>query len=377
MSRLPFAAAGVLGAVMLAAVTPGRAATLAPQPAQKTFVYIVNYNHNTLVGYAETADGSLRRCARIRTPAGPEAVAIAGTRFVLTVDSGANALSSYRIDAATGALQAVGNWHETPGSSPFSVSVTPGGHFAYVANSGNATVGAYRIRAGGQLLRAAVQREPQGASPYHVAFAPDGQFAYVANYGNDTIGIFRRTPGRAALTRIGVYHEPTGDGPYDLAVGPDGHYLYVADFRSNILLVLQIHKNGLLSQRDRVAEPFDHHRDSLVIDPSGRYLFVANTSANDITAFHIQQTTGRLTRAGRVPTGGYPFSLTLDKAARFVYAVNFGSSTISGYRLDHRTGLLAPLGITHEPGAAGPYGIAAVTLPGRTGAARPVSKKTR
>ncbi len=367
----------MLAAALLVTVTPAQATASSAGSARKTLVYIVNYNHNTLVGYAEHTDGSLRRCARVRTLAGPEAVAIVGTRLVLTADSGANAIGSYGIRAATGALYPISNAREAPGSSPFSISVTPGGHFAYVANSGNATVSAYRITAGGQLIPAGRAQEPRGASPYHVTFNPGGQFAYVANFGNDTIGIYRRTPGHAALTRLGVYHEPAGDGPYDLATGPDGHYLYVADFRSNILLVLKILQNGLLSIRDRVAEPFDHHPDSLVIDPSGRYLFVANTSANDITAFRIQQATGRLARVGRVPTGGYPFSLTLDEAARFVYAVSFGSSTINGYRLDRHTGLLTPLGTTHEPGAAGPYGIAAVTLPGRTGAARPVSKKTR
>ncbi|MHB1565487.1 MAG: lactonase family protein [Acidiferrobacter sp.] len=330
-----------------------------------TYVYVANYNNSTISIFAERADGQLLARGQVSTPSGPESIVITHDGLVLTADSEADAVSSFRIDKHTGALSMVGQWHEASGANPFSVATTPTGHFAYIANSGNGTVGIFRIATNGRLTADGTVHEPASASPYCVTFTPSGHFAFVANFGNDTIGIYQRLPGHGHLLRLGVYQEPIGDGPYCLAVGPDGRYLYVADFRSNILLVLQILKNGQLRRRDRVVEPFDHHPDSLVIDPSGRYLFVANTSAHTIAVFRISQQDGHLAHVGHVTTGSYPFSLTLDPAEHFAYVVNYGNSTISCYRVNRTTGLLVPIGVTHEVSYADPYGIAAITFQGR------------
>ncbi len=331
----------------------------------RTFVYVANYNTSTIGVYAERGHGHLVASQSVPTPGGPESIAADARGYVITADSLAHAVSAYRVDPASGRLTRVAVRFERPNANPFSVATSPGGRFVYVANSGDSTVGIYRLHRGPQVLVPAGHvHEAAGASPYSITFAPNGRTAYVANFGNATIGMYRRRPGHAALAPLGIFHEPPGDGPYGLAVGPDGRFLYVADFRTTVILVLAIGPQGRLSLKDRVTEPFDHHPDSLTIDPSGRYLFVANTSANDISIFRIDQADGRLTHVGHVPTEGYPFSLTLDSAARFVFAVNYGNSTISRYRLDRHSGLLAAIGTTPEATDADPYGITALTVPG-------------
>ncbi len=332
----------------------------------RTFVYVANYNNSTVSVYAEHGKGRLVASQSMPTPGGPESVVADPLGYVVTADSLAHAVSAYRIDPADGRLASAAVRPQGPNTNPFSVTASPGGRDIYVANSGDGTVGIYRMRGPqGVLIPDGRVHEAPGAKPYSVTFTPNGRYAYVANFGNATIGMYRRAPGHAALMALGVFHEPPGDGPYGLAVGPDGRFLYVADFRANVLLVLAIGANGRLTLKDRVTEPFDHHPDSLVIDPSGRYLFVANTSANDISIFRIDQANGRIAHVGRVPTGGYPFSLTLDTAARFVFAVNFGNSTISRYRLDRSSGLLTAIGTTAEASDADPYSITAFTVPGR------------
>ncbi len=344
----------------------------------KTFVYVANYNNSTIAAFIERHDGLLIPNGSSATPTGPESIAIDKEGFVVTADSLAHAISVYRIKKASGRLVRTAVQVERPTANPFSLTTSPLGHFLYVANSGDSTVAIYRLHAHtGAVTKDGQIREAHGASPYAVALTPHGRHVYVANFGNDTIGMYERIAGHGHVRRLGVFHEPLGDGPYGMSVGPSGRFLYVADFRANVLLVLAIGPQGQLSVRDRVAEPFDHHPDSLVIDPSGRYLFVANTSANDISIFHINQTTGGLAHVGRVATGGYPFSLTLDAAARFVYAVNFGNSTISRYRLNRDTGRLVTIGTTKEVSYADPYGIAAVTFPGRGRGKAPVRKKAR
>ncbi len=330
----------------------------------RTFVYVANYNNSTIGVYTEDNRGNLVTSQTVPTPGGPESIVADPLGYVITADSLAHAVSAYRVNPADGRLTRAAVRLESPRANPFSLTASPGGHFVYVANSGDSTVGIYRLRRGRtRLFPDGRVHEAPGATPYSVAFTPNGRYAYVANFGNATIGMYRRTPRHAALTSLGVFHEPPDDGPYGLAVGPDGRFLYVADFRANVLLVLGIGAHGRLSLKDRVTEPFDHHPDSLVIDPSGRYLFVANTSANDISIFRIDQADGRITHVGRVPTGGYPFSLTLDRAARFVFAVNYGNSTISRYRLDRHSGLLTVIGTTPEASDADPYGITALTVP--------------
>ncbi len=340
-----------------------------------TFVYVANYNNSTIAAFAERDKGALQALPSIRTPGGPECVVADRRGAVITADSLAHAVSAYRVAPGTGRLTPGSVYTEAAGANPFSLSASPGGRYIYVANSGNSSVGIFRLHAPARLAEVGMIHEAPGSEPYAVAITPNGRYAYVANFGNATIGMFRRRPAHGQLAALGLFHEPPGDGPYGLAIGPDGRFLYVADFRANVLLVLAIAKNGTLTLKDRVTEPFDHHPDSLVIDPSGRYLFVANTSANDISVFRIDQKTGRLTHVGRIPTGSYPFSLTLDSAARFVFAVNFGASTISRYRLDKHSGTLTAIGTTAEAAYADPYSIAALTIRHPAPAAPPLPEK--
>lgn len=329
--------------------------------AAQTFVYVANYNNNTISAFKEQKNGNLIPRGQTPVLSGPESITTNPYGWVLTADSSANAVTACKINTHTGRLRVIENRHEAPNANPFSLTTTPNGHFVYVANSGNNTIGIFRITQT-RFLSVGVTTENHGTSPYNIALTPNGKFLYVANFGNDTIGIYQRHPGHGALIARGTFSEPPGDGPYGLAVGPSGHFLYVADFRANVILVLHIARNGQLNLSARVTEPFDHHPDSLVVDPSGHNLLVANTSANDISLFRINQKNGHLKHIGHVATGGYPFSLTLDAAAHYVFVVNYGTSTINRYRLNSTTGILTPTGITHEVTNADPYGITAITL---------------
>jgi len=339
----------------------------------QTFVYVANYHKSTISVFQEDHSGTLRAIQEIRTPSGPESVVIDKKGFVITADSLAHAISAYRVNTKNGHLSQTSVKYEAVRANPLSVTTTPHGHFVYVANSGDNTVGIYHLGNDGTLTKVGLVREAPTARPYAVTLTPNGRYVYVANFGNATIAFYKRELGHGHLQALGIFHEPRGDGPYGMSTGPDGRFLYVADFRANVLVVLAIGTDGGLSLQDRIAEPFDHHPDSLVIDPSGRYLFVANTSANDVSIFHINQSDGRLRHVGHVPTGSYPFSLTLDAAARFVFTVNFGAGTISRYRLDHHSGMLSPIGTTAETPFADPYSIAALTIPENTAPKAPIT----
>jgi hypothetical protein len=63
--------------------------------------------------------------------------------FAYVANSGDGTVSAYKIDSTTGALSMVGSFQA--GSDPTSVAVDPSGKFAYVANFNDDTVSAYTI----------------------------------------------------------------------------------------------------------------------------------------------------------------------------------------------------------------------------------------
>ena len=81
-------------------------------------------------------------------------------------------------------------------------------------------------------------------------------------------------------------------------------------------------------------------------------MYVSNRGHDSIAIFGIDQSTGRLTAAGHVPTQGRtPRNFAIDPTGTFLYAGNQGSDTIVHFRIDHQSGQLIPTGDVTSVGA--------------------------
>ena len=177
-----------------------------------------------------------------------------GTRHVLVVDLGIDAVVSYELDGATGKL--------TPVSS-------------------------------GAALK-------PGAGPRHLAFHPTGNFAYVANELDSTVTAFTYDRERGALDEVQTTAASPGgtvaqNYPADIHVSPSGRFLYLSNRGEDAIAVFAIDTaTGSLSPVQQVPCGGKWPR-NFTFDPSGRFLVVANQRSDSIVLFRVDAESGRLT----------------------------------------------------------------------------------
>jgi 6-phosphogluconolactonase len=149
---------------------------------------------------------SLYRVRAGGTTFGPEAVPSSGeTPFGFAFDRGgvllvseafggaadASALSSYRLGGHQG-LHPISRSVGTTETAACWVAVTPDGRFAYVTNTGSASVSGYRVgwRGGLTLLDPDGVTGVTGDTPIDLAFAEEGRLLFTLNSGSHSISGF-------------------------------------------------------------------------------------------------------------------------------------------------------------------------------------------
>jgi len=295
---------------------------------------------------------------------GPGSVAVAPDtsgkfgRFGYVVNSYADCVSMYTIDAASGALTSVGR--VATGSLPSSVAVDPSGKFAYVANGGRSgNVSAYTIDAttGALTFVGAVSA---GSGPESVAVHPSSKFVYVANV--DSVSMYTIDATTGALTSTGTI--ATGFGAISMSVDPFGRFAYVvklgpypAESTNGEVSMYTIGTNGALTSTGTIPTGIDPG--SVTVDPSGRFAYVTNFEGSNISMYTINPTTGVLTSIGTITTGYAPRSVAVHPSGKFAYATNVNvnvDSNVGIYAINTTTGALTSIGTA----AAGsfPYSIA-------------------
>ena len=120
----------------------------------RRFAYVAN-EANAVRCYAiDPGTGALTEVGQVSARSRPMEMAfVAGAspvtvrpRFAYVANGDGDNVTTFRIDAATGALTEVGS-EVLAGDGPFSVTVDPSGRFAYVASAADDNVTTFRIEA--------------------------------------------------------------------------------------------------------------------------------------------------------------------------------------------------------------------------------------
>jgi 6-phosphogluconolactonase len=86
---------------------------------------------------------------------------------------------------------------------------------------------------------------------------------------------------------------------------------------------------------------------SLAFTPAKDFLYVANLTANTVSGYSVNHTTGVLTPIGEAlpptPVGTSPISVAVEPTGHFLYVLNQGTSNISVFSIDATRGLLTPI----------------------------------
>ena len=181
--------------------------------------------------------------------------------------------------------------YDTKGKTPHMVKFGPtkgGAQYAYVSNSGSASVSVIQLATGGEMKVHPVGQRPEGG----VLSADHSEF-YVANRESSSITIFD-TARHAPVGEI-----KTGNGPVRMDVTPDGRYLVYALMHDHKIEIADLETRAPVAQIPVEGEPI-----SLSISSDGQYAFAAS---EEIDTVHIISLSDRkVLRTFKTPKGAGP-----------------------------------------------------------------------
>lgn len=165
-----------------------------------------------------------------------------GIVYATSVDG--DAILTYRLDQASGLLEAAATTPTRPGSGPRHLVFHPTLDRMYCVNEHAGSLAAYSVdRASGALEE--LQYESLVPSDFSgnalgadIHFTPDGAFVYASVRKTDSIVMFRVDAETGMLSRTGTLE--VEDYPRGFAIDPDGQFLLCAGMKSNRLSVFAI-----------------------------------------------------------------------------------------------------------------------------------------
>jgi 6-phosphogluconolactonase (cycloisomerase 2 family) len=276
------------------------------------------YSGPDFVGVTQQPSSPTQRCvvsnATINIQnANDTSVTVSCAAYSYVTNAADNTLSSYSVDATTGALAVIG--------APTVAGAAP-----------HAIVGFENYDA---------------ATPQSYDGAAFQRYVFVGNEGSNDVSAFAEDITSGALTAVPGSPFPAGTDPQALALY--GSSLYVANAGSDSFSAYAIDgSTGALTALPGSPVAVGKSPTSIVVDPSsfipsGPVIYLANHGgSNDISAFYSDLTP---VPGSPFSTGGNPLSLALGAGGQFLYTANPDAThpSISGFRVDLTTGALSPL----------------------------------
>ena len=257
----------------------------------------------------------------------------------------------YRVNRADGSLAALANLPLMIGGQAIMPAIDPQGRFLYVTNSGDNSLYAYHIAADSGALTP-VMNSPfvLDANPTSVCFHPSGAFAYVSSAALSTttqggIRVF-------SVATSGVPGEIAGS-PFAtavfggaLAVHPNGNFLFDSSFGVHVLAIdpttRGVHE---LSDSPRSGAQSDNQAVDLAVDPLAQY-FYASSNQGTVTAYRLDSTTAAFGAVEGSPYNltGMPYSVAIDPTGRFAYVGNDDADELWAFAIERTSGKLQSIG---------------------------------
>jgi 6-phosphogluconolactonase (cycloisomerase 2 family) len=211
---------------------------------------------------------------------------------------------------------------------------------------------------------------PVGSGPIEFTLIPAGTYLYTIEKGSGStndpsqaVFVYGQSAGQLTLTQ----NTPIPTGATQLAyIYASAKYTYLIDDENGVnsgqILPYTVGTNGALQslvggQVDNtgtVANP-----KTMIVDHQSKFLYLTNrgpnltptSPASSVSAYFIDQTTGRLTTltggaSGTVVTfgaGSAPSCILEDPSNQYLYTANFADNTVTGAVINSTTGTLTTL----------------------------------
>lgn len=273
------------------------------------------------------------------------------------------AVSSFRIDPATGALTYLST-RASRGTDPCHLVVDATGRFVLIANFASGSVCVLPIDGDGKLGEAVEFVQHRGSSvdpkrqtgPHAHAVEIDkaNRFVFVPDLGIDAIVVyaFDADTGKLAPhpTQPLVRTAP-GAGPRQLVMRPDGKFAYLINELDSTMTAFRYDAvSGILTALQTLPTlPKDYagHSTSaeVQISPDGRFLYGSNRGHDSLAVYAVDPGAGTLTPLGHDSTRGrIPRNFVVSPDGEFVVAANQDTDNAIVFRRDAGTGRLVPTG---------------------------------
>lgn len=286
-------------------------------------------------------------------------------KFLLVPNSGANSISIFTIDAASGVLtQIPGSPFSSPTlNGPRFISVHPSGLFVYVANGGNPSVAGFSINSttGGLTSLGAAFTAP--ANTYALVLNSSGTYLYAASYLGKQVFLFSINQTNGSLTQIQTFNTTSSAGGQIGAVFIDstGNFLYTGNTDTpGIIDAFAINQSTGFLTLLGAPGPYiglGNNAIAVTVDPLNRFVYAGYYSSNYISAFTMNASTGALTQIAGSPfntSGAAGTFITVEATGKFLYFANSGSASISGFTINSATGALTTIPGSPFAGTASP-----------------------
>jgi 6-phosphogluconolactonase len=343
------------------------AAHLADAPLAKgpPMIYVGSSDNHIHVFTIDETTLALGAHGATATGSGPSFLAFdPRARWLVAVNDTADAIESFAIAPATGALTRV-DGASSHGAGPTHVSIDRTGAFALVADYGGGAATVVPIGPDGHFGAATATVSP-GQKAHEFVIDAANAVGYIPCLGSDRIAVYGLDVATGHLTARTPATAAAGAGPRHLALAPDGAHAWVINEIASTITTYAVAGDGTLtagmtvSTRPAGASGTNTGAE-IAVHPSGKWLYASNRGDDTIAVFAIGAG-GALTSLDHVATGGLrprQFSLVLDGKALLV--ANEGTGNIVGFHLDGATGALTSAGKLAD--VAGPGFVGELRLP--------------
>lgn len=143
----------------------------------------------------------------------------------------------------------------------------------------------------------------KGAGPRHLDFHPNGKMCYVINELNSTINTYSFDAEKGKLKELQSISTLPADfkganTTAEIFVHPNGRFVYGSNRGHNSIAIFKITNTGTLELVGHEPTQGAIPR-SFMITPNGKLLLVANQISDNVVAFSIDETTGKLKPTGK------------------------------------------------------------------------------
>jgi len=277
------------------------------------------------------------------------------------------AIETYEVDAATGALKHVGE-RVVDGSEACHISVDPSGRCVLTANYGDHYVEVFPIEGDATVgPRSCIIHHSgsgpnpdrqESAHPHSINVDPTDRFAIVADLGQDRVFVYRLDAAKGTLTANDPPYAtvPPGSGPRHFAFHPDGRHAFVTDEMGGAITAFNWDgKKGVLAPYQTLPILRADYRGlnttaEVVVAKSGRFVYGSNRGDDSIVVLSFDEGTGRLAFVQRMGDGvKVPRNYAIDPSGRWLVCANLTANTATVYRVDPDTGRLSLTGSIAVP----------------------------